>query len=334
MTAPEPSSGPLGLPSLPTAPQKPPEEPFDPGERPFEQEISVRDLLLKIWRGKWIVIAVSVVIVALVVTWMKITSPLYSASMVIAPAQGASDGGLSGALSRFGGLASLAGVDLPTDNAVSPFTEFTELITSSTLAQRLQERHGALQKVFEDSWDPEAGAWLPPAGPVAAIKGWIYDFFGMPAWSEPSAISLAEFLEEEIKIAEVQETGMMSVWFRHEDPQFALQLLRWIHEEGDAQIREHAKERTSRQIAYVEEKLRTVTTIEHRQLLVELLSSQEQRMMMIEVDLPYAARIIEAPRVTDQPIFPKPPLFLAVGIVSGFLIGVFVVFLVDALRRP
>ena len=55
-------------------------------------------------------------------------------------------------------------------------------------------------------------------------------------------------------------------------------------------------------------------------------------MMMIQVDLPFAARVIEPPIASDQPTFPKPVLFLALAIVIGAMIGVFIVFLIEALR--
>jgi len=300
---------------------------------PPADEITLRDLVLKLWRGKWIICASTGGVLALVVLWMKLTDPLYTASIVIAPASESGAGGLAGKLSRYSGLASLAGIDLPGEESVSPFIELMEIATSPTVAERLLEEPELLQTIFENDWDAESESWVAPDGPVATVKGWVYGFFNQPGWTPPSATTLAEFLEEQLEISDVSATGMKRVEFHHKDPEFAVHLLRRVGLTSDDIIRKRALERTSREIAYIEDKLASVTRAEHRLSLVELLSEQEQRMMMIQIDLPYAARVIEPSRTSDTPTFPKPTLILALGIVGGGLLGILIVFLCDALRR-
>ena len=302
------------------------------GPTALDEELTFRALFFQIVRGKWIILATMAVLVGLVTVWMKTTEPLYTASMVIAPTGEAGAGGMAGRLLQYGDLASLAGINLPSAEAVSPFTQFTELVTSVTVAQRLQDKYGVLQKLFERSWDAENKRWLPPEGPVESVMGWVRGFFNLPAWTPPSATSFAAYLEDELEISEVARSGMRKIAFRHEDPEFAVRLLHWIHEESDELIREEAQERTTRQIEYIERKLATVSIIEHRQSLTQLLSDQEKEMMMIQVDLPFSARIIEPPTASDEPTFPKPELFLAISLVAGFFLGVFLVVLVGSLR--
>ena len=298
----------------------------------FDAELTIRDHLLSIWRGKWIILATMAAVVGSVTVWMKMTDPLYTASMVIAPATDAGTGGLASKLSQFGGLASLAGINLPSDETVSPFAQFNEVVTSVAVAQRLQENYGVNQKVFESSWDAENTRWVPPQGPVAELRTRVLRFFNFPMWTPPSAGALAKFLSDELVKSYVARSGMRRLEFRHEDPEFAVQLLRWIHYEGDELIRELARERTSRQIAYIERKLATVSVSEYRLSLIQLLADQEKQMMMIQVDLPFAARIIEAPLVSATPTFPKPFRFLALGAAVGFFIGVMLLYLIDSLR--
>lgn len=300
---------------------------------PPEGEIDLRDLVQQLWRGKWIICATTAAVFALVVTWMKLTDPLYTASAVIASATESGAGGLAGKLSHYSGLASLAGIDLPGEESVSPFTELMEIATSPTMAERLlEEQPELLQTIFEDDWDAESESWVGPGGPVAAVKAWVYGFLGQPSWTPPSANTLSEFLVEEIQISSVGTTGMKRVAFDHKDPKFAVLLLRQVGLTSDDIIRKRAQERTLREIAYIEDKLASVTTVEHRLSLVELLSEREQRMMMIQIDLPFAARVIEPAMASNTPTFPKPALFLALGIVCGLFLGVIATFLLDALR--
>ena len=55
-------------------------------------------------------------------------------------------------------------------------------------------------------------------------------------------------------------------------------------------------------------------------------------MMMIQVDLPFAAKLVEPPVATDTPTFPKPVLFLGLAAAGSFLLAIFLVFVIDALR--
>jgi len=310
---------------------KRPSRPVEPGG--LDEEITLRDLMLIIARGKWIVLATLTSVVVLVTLWMKTSDPLYTASMVVAPAAEAGAGSLASKLARYAELASFAGVELPSDETVSAFTHFIELQTSVTLARRLHDKHGVVYKVYERYWDSRNKRWTQPQDMVEAVKGQLRSFLNLPVWTPPSPTALAEYLKDELELSAVGTTGMRTIKFRHKDPEFAEQLLRWVHSESDDLIREEALDRTSRQIAYIEGKLETVTVAEHRQSLVQLLSDQEKQMMMIQLDLPYAARIIEPPTVSDAPTSPKPFLVLAVAVVGGGGLGVFLVFLVDALRR-
>ena len=109
MTAPEPD---LKRPKrIEPSTLKPKAEPVRLVEtRPAESEISLRDLVDKVWSGKWIVLAALLASVALVSTWMKYTVPLYTASMMIAPANDSGASGLSSQIARYSGLADLAHV--------------------------------------------------------------------------------------------------------------------------------------------------------------------------------------------------------------------------------
>ena len=125
----------------------------------LDDEITLRDLIIRVWRGKWIILATMVAAVGLIVLWMKIFTPLYTATMVVAPAGEASASGMAGRLSRFEGFASLAGIGFPGSEKVTPFTQFTELVTSVTVAQRLQDKHSVLRKIFY-----KCGTWKTSAG--------------------------------------------------------------------------------------------------------------------------------------------------------------------------
>lgn len=299
-----------------------------------DEQMTLREVFQRVWRGKWTVIITAMFFVAAVSIWMKSVSPLYTAKIVVAPASGGSSG-MAARLSRYSGVAALAGIDLPADETVTPFSQFSEVITSPLVADRLAKKHGILPRVFKGAWtwNAESKSWTRKQGLLTPLKDWLRGFFNLPPRAEPSANALASILKQKLAIRLVKNSGMQLIQIRHKDPVFAANLLTWLHQESDNLIREEAEARTSRQIAYIDQKLRTVTAADHRRSLVELLLDQEKQMMMIQVDLPFAARIIEPAIASDDPTFPRPPLFLLVAGVGGLIIGVCLAFLIQVTRR-
>lgn len=297
-------------------------------------QLTLREIVLRIWRGKWIIVATMAIVVALVVGWMKMKSPLYTAAVVVAPASDAGAGGLASRLSQYSGIAALAGIDLPSNEVVTPFRQFTEIMTSPVVAERLAKKYDIMPTIFAGrwSWSPTEKVWTRQRGLLSPVTGWAREFFGLPPRPPPSVGQLADYLHEKISMSEIELTGMQRIMFRHKDPVFAVQMLAALHKEADGVIREESEMRTSRQIAYIERKLQTTTAADHRRSLVQLLLDQEKQMMMIQVNLPFAARIIEPPIASSAPTSPKPKLFLAGAIVLGAMLGIFIVFLIDALR--
>jgi hypothetical protein len=101
-----------------------------------------------------------------------------------------------------------------------------------------------------------------------------------------------------------------------------------LYNAADQAIRQATLQRTSQQIAFLDSRLRTLAVAEHRAALTQLLSDQEKRLMLLQIDQPYAARIIDPPALPRLPIWPRPLLTLGVAGLSAvllwFVIGVVV----------
>ncbi len=282
------------------------------------EEITFWEVVERLWSAKWIILATIVVIVGLTVLWMKWTQPLYTAKMIVAaahpvrPAKGFSDAR---------SLPAIVGINLGGDT-VSDFNRFLTVLETVELARELHERHNLLQRIYQKSWDAKAGRWVPPEGSLAEFKKALKKFLGLPTWVPPSPESLAQYLAKAVTVSRIRKTNIRRIELEYPDPEFALQLLELIYKTADDMLRKRARVRTARQIAYIEEKLRAVTVHEHRLSLVALLSEQERAMMMNQVDLPFAAEIIERPNTTGIPSFPRPAPILAFALVGGLLLGV------------
>ena len=77
-----------------------------------DDEIDLKELFMVLWSGKWLISVITAVAAASSVVVALSLPNIYVASALLAPAE-SNGGGLSGLMKQYGGLASLAGVALP-----------------------------------------------------------------------------------------------------------------------------------------------------------------------------------------------------------------------------
>ena len=78
----------------------------------YDDEIDLRELFRVLWAGKWLIggITFAVAVIAVIVTLMM--PNVYRAEALLAPNDQEGAGGLSALAAQYGGLASLAGINL------------------------------------------------------------------------------------------------------------------------------------------------------------------------------------------------------------------------------
>ena len=309
------------------------ERPHRTAVGPAAREITIPGLVQTLWRGLWLVLAAIVLAVLVTALALKLRDPVYTATMIVAPAQtdlGAASQ-LALELEQYANLAALARVPDKLE-AVSDLERYVQLFGSTTLAARLDEEHDLLQTVFADQWDPERQSWRAPAGVLAAFRAAVLDFFGFPAWIEPDVGQLAEWLAEKIAINRLGGGAMLRLGLEHAKPELAVGVLDMVHGTADDLLREQSLARLGNQIAQVESELAAATTPTGRQAMEEVLVGHYQAQALLRADQPYAAQVVVPARASAAPTSANPLLILALAAVVGAILGVFLVFLRDALR--
>jgi Chain length determinant protein len=280
--------------------------------------------LLHLFRSGWWRMVIGAVVGFILATIALFLSPAqYTAHMVIGPVQDNSSSLLSGRLGQFSSLASLAGVNLgAADNNVS-FTILREVLKSQRLYETLDAKHQVIRQFFPAAWDAEKGGWKEPSGIVPAALAELRRVLGFPPHPNPTMFDLMRGLERRYQITQVQLSGLYRLTMVSNNPEFARDFLNWVLEESDRMVREDVMSRTTTQIRYIEDRLKTVTVQEHRSALLQLLIGQEQQRMLMASGLPFAATVIQPATVTDYPTSPRPSLYWLFGIFLGVLAGAF-----------
>ena len=118
-----------------------------------EDEIDLKELIMVLWSGKWLISAVSGLAAAISVVVALSLPNIYTASALLAPAE-SGGGGLSGLMKQYGGLASLAGVSLPGGEEGSRAQLGMQLMQSRAFIADFVDR----RDIFPSLWPSSRGA--------------------------------------------------------------------------------------------------------------------------------------------------------------------------------
>ena len=290
--------------------------------------IDVR-FLLRVWlRWSWVLVILALLGAAKGVMDVRNLSPVYVAKMTVLPDSG---GGIGGG-GQVGGVLGNLGLQLGS-NAPTTFDRMKVVMRSLQLAEILQKKYGLMQTMFAGSWDAENKQWKRPTGEDFERQQRISAFFGQPLWSEPSLESLARAVGGSVVFQKDKETPFWEVSVSGGDRAAALRLLTIAYQEADELLRGQDRVESQQRRRYLDSQLTGLTNIDVRQALVGLMSSEQRRAMMLESNLPYAARILEPPFVSEYPEGRNIRILIVLPAITLVLTGLLVITAIALFRR-
>ena len=289
--------------------------------------IDVR-FLLRVWlRWSWVLVILALLGVAKGVMDVQNLAPVYVAKMTVLPDSGGGAGG-----GQVGGVLGNLGLQIGS-NAPTTFDRMKVVMRSLQLAEVLQKKYGMMQIMFAGSWDADRQQWKRPTGDEFERQQRISAFFGQPLWQEPSLESLARAVGGSVVFRKDKDTPFWEVSVSGGDRAAALRLLTIAYSEADELLRGQDRVESQQRRRYLESQLVGLTNVDVRQALVGLMSSEQRRAMMLESSLPYAARILEPPFVSEYPEGRNIRILIALPAIILVLAGLLVITAVALFRR-
>ena len=212
--------------------------------------------------GLWLVLAVIILAVLVTALALKLRSPLYTATMIVAPAQtdlGAASQ-LASELEQYANLAALAQTPAKLET-VSDLERYVQLFGSTTLAARLQDEHGpAAERVRRPlgcrASELAAAAWRPRG--IRGRGARVFRLSGVDRARPWPALPNGS--TSQIGISRLGGSALLRLRIEHAKPEFAASLLEIVHRAADDLLREESLGRVGGQIAQVEGELAAATT--------------------------------------------------------------------------
>jgi len=296
----------------------------------FDDEIDLFELVQNLWEDKWLISAITgLAAVASVLVALSLPN-IYSASTLLKPQS--AEGGIGGLARQYGGLASLAGISLPSGDGQSKTQLALEVLKSKKFAYEFATRHDILPALFApEAWD--WGSQSLTLDPEIYDDGrWVREVKA-PRTVEPSPEEVHELWGETVSVSEDKDSGFVSLSLKHRSPVHAKEWLDLLVVDINEALRAQDLAESERAVAYLEGQLKQTNVAEIRELLAGLLRSHMESRMMATVEPNYAFSVIDPPTVPELKSEPKRALICVLGTLLGGMLGVVISLVRRALRN-
>ena len=290
----------------------------------YDDEIDLRELFAVLWGGKKTILSIvflSGLFSALVALYLP---NKYTAEALLAPrSDGPAGGALAQMASQFGGLASLAGVNLgglgdqgATVVAIEMLksreffgTYLYDSVLVDLMAAEGWER-GTGKILIDDSlFDTSTAAWVRDVGEEFEVK---------PSVQEAHM----EFSKEFLSDTEDKTTGFVTVAVTHYSPTVARNWVTLIVKGVNEAVRARDVEEAEKSIAFLNQQRLKTNLVSLTEVFAELIEQQTKTVMLANASDEYVFQVIEPPVAPELKSEPKRALICVLGTLLGGMLAV------------
>lgn len=285
-------------------------------------EIDLKELMLTIWAGKWIIIGVTFVFSVLSIIYALDQPNMYTSEALLAPVeQEQSLGGLQGQL---GGLASLAGINL--GGGASNNTQLAiEILKSRQFVSEFIQKHNILPDLMAvEAWNLSDNTIVYNANLyIASEDKWIREV-ALPRVPKPSLQEAYKVFNGALSVTKT-ENGMITLAIDHVSPFIAQQWVDWLIEDINQTMKIRDVTEAEESTAFLTSQLEKTQLTDIREVLFKLVEEQTKTIMFANVRDEYVFKTIDPAMVPEEKSGPKRSLIVVVGTMLGGMLSVFVV---------
>ena len=295
-------------------------------------EIDLRELFGALWRGKFLIVLCIIVAISLASLYLRTAERKYTVTHVFAPVA-SDDTGPN--LSGLGGLASLAGVSLPSSSS-GDFKTFKYLLKSEEVASVVLEDEELVKQIFASEWNAESGMYQRPAdGPYTPHIRMLKKLLtgeDPSAYVAPNAARMSAWMRGAFAASEDRDTGFLTLSSETAKPAMMLEVMERVTRETDRLLKERYIQSSEQTMGFYQQQLARARAREHREALAKLIAQEDQKLMLASKGSFFVAEPLTNPSVSLHPTSPKASLLLALSVVLGGFFGAAIVLIRKALK--
>lgn len=291
-----------------------------------DEGVDLKDFFLTIWKGKLIIAMITVIFTGLSVALALSLPNIYKAEALLFPAEsGQGEGGLAALAGQFGGLASMAGIDLGAGSSDKSALAI-EVLKSRKFTSEFIERHNILLDLMaSESWSYEENTIAYDDDIYdTKINSWVRDV-EFPFKAKPSLQEAYKEFKEIVYINSSKDTGMITISVEHISPYIAQQWVVWLIEDINNEMKERDVAEAIKSTEFLKQQIETTKVADIQTVLFKLIEEQAKTIMFAEVRDEYVFKTIDPALVPEERVSPKRALICIVGALFGILIGIIII---------
>ena len=280
-----------------------------------DDEINLLDYWRVLVERKYFIAGITFVSTVIAIVAALLMTEIYRAEATLAPVTEDPAGAMGGLMNQFGGLASLAGINLGASSGGKMEEALAVLQSRQFLGQFIKDNQ-ILPVLFAEQWDSQNKKWL------------VENEADIPTdWDAFKAYITMLEVESDVK------TGMIKLAIEWEDPVLASIWVNQLVQRLNQHQKRLAIEEAQKSIKYLEEQLGKTGVVEMRQAMFNLIEAQTKNIMLANVRDEYVFKVIDPAVVPEERIKPKRKLMVVLGFMVGLMLAVFLAFFLNFIQN-
>lgn len=290
-----------------------------------DDEIDLRELFRVLWAGKWLIGGITFAATVIAVIAALMLPNIYRAEALLAPNDQGNAGGLSALAAQYGGLASLAGLNIGGGQA-DKTTLGLEILKSRKFIAEFIERHDILVPLMAaKSWDSDTGELeIDSSEYDAQAQKWTRK--GRPAQGgAPSPQEAYQEFRSIMSISTNKKTGFITVAVEHQSPAIAKKWVDWLISDLNNWAMSQDVMEAEQAIDYLKEQIEKTSLAELQNVFFSLIEEQTKTVMLARVSDEYLLKTLDPAVAPELKTRPKRSLMVVVAAILGGMVGVLIV---------
>ena len=290
----------------------------------YDDEIDLRELFSVLWEGKLTIALVTALSAVISVSVALYLPNKYTSEALLAPrAEGGVGGGLGQLASQYGGLASLAGINIGGLGEGGKTAIAIEMLKSREFFGEYLYDHVLVDLMAAESWDRASDkSILDPSIYDSATLTWVRDV-GPEFQIKPSVQEAHDdFVESSLSVSEDKQTGFVTVAITHYSPSVARDWVLLIVNGVNDAVRARDVEEAENSIAFLNEQRQKTNLVSLTEVFAELIEQQTKTVMLAAASEEYVFQIIDPPVAPELKSEPSRALICILGVLLGGMLAV------------
>lgn len=288
-----------------------------------QDEVDLREVLGVLWAGRAKILVCVFLSAVIAVSYALYLPNKYTSIALLAPrGDGGSGGALGQLAAQYGGLASLAGVNLSgvgeqgktaialeTLKSLDFFGKYLyETVLVNLMASKAWDRGADEVVIDEDLFDIKTQTWVREATGGFQVK--------------PSVQEAYVDFQETFSVSEDKKSGFVTIAVTHYSPTVARDWVAQIVEGVNEAIRAREVKEAENSIAFLNQQRAKTNLVSLTEVFAELIEQQTKTVMLANASDEYVFQVIEPPVAPELKSEPQRALICVMGVFLGSILAV------------